>query len=207
MNKEEIEMAFARRLPVMAKVNGIAAEGCVLSFSCIYAIRRRWDETLGGEVTELELLDRNRRSITTVGMNDVFFDEKECTAEADFDKCRRVYERYFGLLTPKVSESVDFYLRSGLEAELINRIIEYSHEQGKHSWSYISAILMDKLKRNIRTVEAFEQSEAQWREHSEQKKRNATGQRNKFANYNDTNKPDYTGFGEQILKEMLEDAM
>ena len=136
-------------------------------------------------------------------MDDVFFDEEEGTVEAAFTKCRRVYERYLGLLTPKVSEEVDFYLREGVEPELINRVIEYSHEQGKHSWRYISTILMDKLKQNIKTLEAFERAEAEWKarqsvNHPQQKK-------NKFNNYTDTNTPDYSNFSEMILKEMLEE--
>lgn len=202
MNREEVERAFAQRLPVMARISGITAEKCVLSFSCIYAIRRRWDEKLGREVTELELLDRNRRGLVTAGLDDVFFDEEEGAVEAAFTKCRRVYERYFGLLTPKVSEEIDFYLREGVEPELINRVIEYAHEQGKHSWSYIYRILMNKLKENIKTLEAFEIAEAKWKERRQQSVNHPQQKKNKFNNYTDTN----AGFltPEQILEDMLE---
>ena len=202
MNREEVERAFAQRLPVMARVNGIEAEECVLSFSCIYAIRRRWDEKLGREVTELELLDRNRRGLVTAGLDDVFYNEEECSAEAAFDKCRRVYERYLGLLTPNVSESIDFYLREGIEPELINRVIEYSHEQGKHSWSYISAILMDKLKKNIKTVDAFVRAETEWKERMQPANRYPQ-KKNKFNNYTDANA--FVLTPEQILEDMLEE--
>lgn len=203
MTMNEIEQAFSQRLPVLARVNGIVAEECILKFSCIHAIRRRWDERLGREAVEVELLDRNRRCITTAGINDVFFDEEHTTQEGAFDVCRRAYEKYLGLLTPNISESIDFYLREGMEPELIVRVIEIAHEEGKHSWSYVSAILMDKLKKNIKTVDAFVKEQQNWREKARRKANQLKV--NKFVNYVDTNKPDYANFAEQILADMLEE--
>lgn len=207
MTKDEAERVFMERLPVCARVNGISLEKATLEFSCIFAIRKVWRADLGREAVELELLDKSRRSVTVVPMEDVFLSENNGVEEEDFFKCQRTYEKYFGMITPGVCDKIDFCLREGMEAQLIVRIMEYAYEQNKRSWNYIAAILKDKLKNNIKTLDAFECKE---KERAEQLQKRGQAKvisgKSKFNNYNDTNKPDYSDFGEQILKDMLGEA-
>lgn len=201
MTIEEMERAFAERLPVVARVNSVGIDETFLNFSCIHCIKRRWDSNLGREVQELELLDKSRRGITVVPIGDVFLSNDDSFTENDFFKCQRAYERYFGMMTPGVCDSIEFYLREGMEAELIVRIMEYAYEQGKRNWSYLSSILKNKLKDNIKTLDEYKRAEAEWA--SKTKRSGQAGIRKRNFNYNDTNKPDYSNYADKILKEML----
>lgn len=113
--------------------------------------------------------------------------------------CFSEYEKYIGLVTPSVAEGIDYYISKGVTAELINRLIQYSCEQNKRSWQYINAVILGNLTEGILTVDDYNRHQA---ERTEKPKR-TTAKKSKFNNYTDTNKPDYSNFSEQILKDML----
>lgn len=69
--------------------------------------------------------------------------------------------------------------------ERIERLSEYIASSGK---SY---------KNHLATIRRWAKTESD--------KNHPNTKKNKFANYNDTNKPDYSDFGERLIKEMLED--
>mgnify|MGYP002771271198 CR=1 FL=1 len=112
--------------------------------------------------------------------------------------CFAGYEKYIGTITPSVAEGIDFYLGKGMTPELIVRLIQYSCEQNKRSWQYINAVMLGNLKEKILTVDDYNRHQAERAE-----KGKAAPKKSKFNNYTDTNKPDYSNFSEQILKDML----
>ena len=226
MNREQIEMAFEKRLPVYAKIDCVSSSGMVIAYSNISAVIRRWSEKQGREILELELCDEPGRSRTVALPEKVFLSMEEALGKVDpetreFETVHLLvqhYERYLKQpATSTILEGFEYYLRQGMEADVIKRIIEYACEINKKSWYYINAVIIGKLKRGIKTLEAYKEDEKRW----EESKRAAPGlpqsakptapsrrepMRSKFNNYNDTNKPDYSGFGEQILKDMLESS-
>ena len=82
--------------------------------------------------------------------------------------------------------------------ELIVRLIQYSCEKNARSWQYINAVMLGNLKEKILTVDDYNRHQAERAE-----KGKAAPKKSKFNNYTDTNKPDYSNFSEQILKDML----
>ncbi len=204
LSSAELEQAFAERLPVMAKVEGISASGEIIRFDCISAIKRRWSEKLNREVRELELLNRNSHSLVTVPIENVSLSADAEFKEDDIQLCVRTYEKYFGLLTTRVYENINFYLRNGMESKLIARIMEHVYEQGKRNWNYTAVVLMKNLTQNIKTLDAFECKEREWAEQAQKiGQAKSLSAKSKFNNYKDTNKPDYSNYSDQILKDML----
>ncbi len=122
--------------------------------------------------------------------------EKESSAAAA--ACFAEYEKYIGTITPSVAEGIDFYLSKGMTPELIVRLIQYSCEKNARSWQYINAVMLGNLKEKILTVDDYNRHQAERAE-----KGKAAPKKSKFNNYTDTNKPDYSNFSEQILKDML----
>lgn len=122
--------------------------------------------------------------------------EKESSAAAA--ACFAEYEKYIGTITPSVAEGIDFYLGKGMTPELIVRLIQYSCEKNARSWQYINAVMLGNLKEKILTVDDYNRHQAERAE-----KGKAAPKKSKFNNYTDTNKPDYSNFSEQILKDML----
>ncbi len=115
------------------------------------------------------------------------------------------YEQFVGLITPAVSEGIDFYIEKGVEPALIIRLIEYACEQNKRSWQYINASLRGNMDAGIKTLDAYNRVQADRAENARkvQSAENNSKSKSKFNNYTDTNKPDYSGFGDELLNEML----
>ena len=116
--------------------------------------------------------------------------------------CFTEYEKYIGIVTPKVTEGIDFYIGKGMEPKLIIRLIQYSCEQNKRSWHYIDAAILGNLNEGIKTLDEYNRRRA---ERAAERKENGAprAQKSGFNNYTDSNKPDYSNFGEQILKDLL----
>lgn len=114
------------------------------------------------------------------------------------------YEQLIGLITPAVREGIDFYIENGVEDALLVRIIEYACEQGKRSWQYINAAIRGNMDAGIKTLEAYNRAQADRIKNAKKaEKANTGGKKSKFNNYEDSNKPDYSNFGNEILAEML----
>ena len=215
MNNEQIEMAFEKRLPVYAKIDCVSSSGIVIAYSYISAVIRRWSEKQGREVLELELYDEPGRSRTVILPEKVFLNMEEALGKVDpaakeFEAVHILvqhYERYLKQpATSTILEAFEYYLRQGMEADVIKRIIEYACEANKRSWYYVNAVIIGKLKRGIKTLDAYKEDEKRWEESRQKNTSNTRVQKGKFNNYNDTNKPDYSGFADEILKRMLEEG-
>lgn len=118
------------------------------------------------------------------------------------DECIQKYNQYIGLITPAIAEGIDFYLSQGVEPKLINRIIEYSAEQNKRSWQYISAALNGNFKEGITTLEAYERARADFlSKNSSSKKSKKTVFSERCQN---TEKTDYEKIQAELMAEMFE---
>lgn len=114
----------------------------------------------------------------------------------------RKYEQLIGLITPAITDGVDFFISQGVEAGLIIRLIEYACEQGKRTWPYIKASIKGNMDAGIKTLDAYNRAQADRAENAKKVKA-MENKKSKLNNYDDTNKPDYSNFSEEVLKEML----
>ncbi|MBR5156119.1 MAG: DnaD domain protein [Clostridia bacterium] len=89
-----------------------------------------------------------------------------------------------------------------LVAEAYDRTVAAT---GKLSWAYMNKILLSWYEEGLRTADEVREKEALFKLKSAPTKVKSGGKKNKFNNYEDTNKPDYSDFAEQILKDMLEE--
>lgn len=94
----------------------------------------------------------------------------------------------------------DKNISSELVAEAYDRTVAAT---GKLSWAYMNKILMSWLDEGLKTVDAVRENEALFKLKSSPTKVKTNVKKSKFNNYTDTNKPDYSNFAEQILKDML----
>ena len=85
------------------------------------------------------------------------------------------------------------WLDAGAEAEMINAAIDEAALEGVKKFSYIKAIVEDKLNLGIKTLDGFRrQKEEYQRRKAEREPYPAFGvKKNAFNNYTDTNKTDY----------------
>ena len=228
MTESEYIRAFEARLPVYAKISTVAAEPIVIAFSCINAIVKRWHPIQLRPFTVLELLDKNSNSTVTASPEECFLnlEEAECkqhytlsTASGppspqgegfgkELDGLIEHYQRYTGALaTPSIRESLENYLMRGMSVQVRKRVIEYAAENNSRNWRYINAILLGKLTKGVKTLEEYDRDEGLWEERKKRMNNNSSGSsRSKFNNYTDTNKPDYSDFGQQIIADMLSSA-
>ncbi len=87
-----------------------------------------------------------------------------------------------------------------LVAEAYDRTVSAT---GKLSWAYMNKILLSWIEEGIKTVEEVKERETLFKLKSAPTKVKSSGKKSKFNNYDDTNKPDYSNYAEQILKDML----
>jgi len=76
---------------------------------------------------------------------------------------------------------------------------------GKLNWAYMNKILLSWTEGGYTTLEEIAEAEELYKAQASPIKTKTGGKRNKFVNYEDTNKPDYSNFAEQLLKDMLDD--
>lgn len=142
------------------------------------------------KIDKIDYIDKTEDSIT----------DAPDPAIAAFHK----YEQMIGLATPTVREDIDSFIEKGIETALIIRLIEYACEQNKRTWSYIRAAIRGNMDAGIKTLDAYNRAQADRIENAKKAERaNKGGKKSKFNNYEDGNKPDYSNFENEILKEML----
>ncbi len=78
---------------------------------------------------------------------------------------------------------------------------------GKLNWAYMNKILMAWVEQGLKTVDEVRQKDIEFKGYNtaNTSKPVAKAKRGKFNNYEDTNKPDYSNFAEQILQAMLDE--
>jgi predicted phage replisome organizer len=67
----------------------------------------------------------------------------------------RAYEDEIGMITPIISEDVDFYLKE-LPKDIIIKAIHSASMRNAKSWIYVKAILERCIKENIKTIADFD---------------------------------------------------
>ncbi|MGN0178125.1 MAG: DnaD domain protein [Monoglobaceae bacterium] len=65
------------------------------------------------------------------------------------------FKKNIGHLTPAVKNEICDYLDQGIADDMICEAIKDAAKAQKLSWNYINAIIVDKLKRNITTYDAY----------------------------------------------------
>lgn len=142
-----------------------------------------------------------QKQINKIDKIDYIDKTEDSKATAAADKALHKYEQLIGIVTPSVADGIDFFIEKGVDAELIIRIIEYACEQGKRSWSYIKAAIRGNMEAGIKTLDAYNRAQAERAENAKRVK--SMEKKSKFNNYDDTNKPDYSNFAEEIIADMI----
>ena len=90
-------------------------------------------------------------------------------------------------------ECVKEWLDAGVEYEMIKAAIDEAASAGVKKFSYVKAIVEDRISLGIKSLNAFNmQKKAYERRKAERNQYPAWGvKKNKFNNYTDTNKTDY----------------
>lgn len=88
--------------------------------------------------------------------------------------CARAYDCYeknIGVIKECVMQEIDSYLADGVEDEMICAAIEDAVKASRFTWHYVNGILLDKVKRNIKTLSAYKADQKAWEyRHNTQKK-------------------------------------
>ena len=114
--------------------------------------------------------------------------------KSDIDKVMDHYRDRIGYgFVKEQMDCVQSWLDSNVEAEMINAAIEEAVSAGVKKFSYVKAIVEDRISRGITTLNLFNmQKKAYERRKSERDPYPAWGaKKNGFFNYTDTNKTDY----------------
>ncbi len=113
-----------------------------------------------------------------------------------------IYDRALSQTEKKYIKSWTFEknIPSELVAEAYDRTVSAT---GKLSWAYMNKILLSWSEEGLKTVDEVREKETLFKMKSAPTKVKTSGKKSKFNNYEDTNKPDYSNFAEQILKDML----
>lgn len=89
-------------------------------------------------------------------------------------------------------------------AELISEAYDRTvAATGKLSWAYMNKILQSWQEQGLENVDKVKASEEMFKIKNSPTKAKPAGKKSKFNNYEDTNKPDYSNFAEEILRDML----
>ncbi len=86
--------------------------------------------------------------------------EREIKKETETEKGQlaiifKTYEEEIGIITPILSEDIEFYLKE-LSIDLIIKAISEASTRNVKNWKYIKAILDRCIKENVRTISDFD---------------------------------------------------
>ena len=127
--------------------------------------------------------------------------ETDIQPKSDIDKVMDHYRDRIGYgFVKEQMDCVQAWLDAGAEPEMINAAIDEAVSAGVKKFSYVKAIVEDRISRGIKSLETFNmQKKAYERRKAERDPYPAWGvKKNKFNNYTDTNKTDYDEF-ERII--------
>ena len=89
-------------------------------------------------------------------------------------------------------------------AELISEAYDRTvAATGKLSWAYMNKILQSWQEQGFENIEKVKAGEEMFKIKNSPTKAKPVSKKSKFNNYEDTNKPDYSNFAEEILRDML----
>ncbi len=189
MTNNEIMRAFHEKLPVMMIHYPLASGRCDIEYECISAVTLRRARN-GKEVFEVELQSKKANSTTITKPECVYLKGDEAPQKPVGSN---------GVLRHKYGEYKNVLL-SNEELDKLKAKLPDTYEKLIEDLSAYMATSGKGYKNHCIVIETWARREAE-------KKKNSSGQvgslKSKFNNYDDTNKPDYSNFSEQILKEML----
>lgn len=84
------------------------------------------------------------------------------------------FKKNIGHLTPAVKNEICDYLSQGIADDMICEAIKDAAKAQKLSWNYINAIIVDKLKRNITTYDAYIDDRDSFRRQRDEEKASAS---------------------------------
>ncbi len=120
-------------------------------------------------------------------------------------KVRGILGIYDRALTATEKKYINAWItEKNISTELIAEAYERTvSATGKLSWAYMNKILLSWQEQGLENIEKVRASEEMFKIKNSPVKTKTGGQKSKFNNYEDTNKPDYSNFAEEILKDML----
>ncbi len=122
-------------------------------------------------------------------------------------KVRGILGIYDRALTQTEKKYISLWVsEKNIPPELISAAYDRTVEAtGKLSWAYMNKILLNWQEQGVETVEQVKAQEEIFKIKNAPVRKKESGQKSKFNNYEDTNKPDYSNFAEEILSDMLEE--
>ena len=149
-------------------------------------------------------IDWAEREINTYEAAESFIKEME-----ELHSYERSIRSVLGIYDRALSQTEKKYIKMWTENKFSSELISEAYERtvdqtGKLSFAYMNKILVSWKEENISTKEEIKEHEALFKIKNAPTKKRAT-QKSKFNNYEDSNKPDYSKFAEQILQDMLDD--
>lgn len=154
-------------------------------------------------------LDWADKGITTYESAEEYIKELELKLSHE-GKVRGILGIYDRALTQTEKKYIQLWcFEKDISAELIEEAYSRTVDAtGKLSWAYMNKIIMNWFEDGIRTREDIKSHEALYKlknAASKEPVKSGAQTKSKFNNYTDTNKPDYSNFAEQILKDMLDE--
>lgn len=149
-------------------------------------------------------IDWAEREINTYEAAESFIKEME-----ELHSFERSIRSILGIYDRALSQTEKKYIKMWTENKLSAELISEAYERtinntGKLNFGYMNKILVSWKEENISTKKEIEEHEALFKIKNAPTKVKSKP-RSKFANYEDTNRPDYSNFAEQILQDMLDD--
>lgn len=70
------------------------------------------------------------------------------------------YEENIGPVTRMIAEDMDYFIRQGMEEQVLTRAIRKAVDANVRKWSYVKGILRSLLNQGIKTVKEWEQNDS-----------------------------------------------
>lgn len=116
-----------------------------------------------------------------------------------------------GIYDRSLSQTEKKYIKLWtMEKNIPPELVEEAYDRtvqatGKLSWAYMNKILISWAENGITNKKQLSENEALFKLKNGAVRERSKVKKSKFNNYTDTNKPDYSNFAEQILKDMLDE--
>ena len=189
MTKDEAVKAFREKTPVMLIYRDGCSERTDIEYERISAVILR-NAANGKEIVQVELKSKTANSVTVTRPEYVYF--KDADAPPSPSESR-------GIIRHKYGEYKNVLL-SDDELDRLKKKFPDTYDSWIQKLSAYIATKGNKYKNHMIVIETWARREAE-----EKEQRNAV-RPSRFNNYKDTNKPDYSKFGEEVLENMLREA-
>ena len=156
---------------------------------------------------ETVAIDWADKGITTYESAEEYIKELELKLSNE-GKIRGILGIYDRALTQTEKKYINMWtFEKNIPTDLIEEAYDRTVEAtGKLSWAYMNKIVTSWYDEGLRTREDIKSHDALYKlKNSSTKEPKKSAAKSKFNNYTDTNKPDYSNFAEQILKDMLDE--